>query len=99
MTAEVPVLRKSRRVDGWLVADCVASVISVSEVNKAGHHDSTPFGRMNTTRNRESRNGGGTQLLLEGFRVGQVVKVEPSPDPAKGRYRVTFAVNRGTTWR
>lgn len=38
----------------------------------------------------------GTQLLLEGFRVGQVERVEPSPDPAKGRYKVTYAVDRGT---
>lgn len=38
----------------------------------------------------------GTQLLFEGFRVGQVERVEPSPEPAKGRYRVTFAVDRGT---
>ena len=38
----------------------------------------------------------GTQLLFEGYRVGQVVEVAPSEDPEKGRYRVTFAVDRGT---
>ena len=38
----------------------------------------------------------GTQLLFEGYRVGQVERVEPAPDATKGRYRVTFAVDEGT---
>ena len=37
----------------------------------------------------------GTQLMLEGFPVGQVERIDPSDDPSKGRYRVTFAVDRG----
>ena len=37
----------------------------------------------------------GTQLFFEGYGVGRVESIEPSPDPAKGRYRVTLSVQRG----
>ncbi|NNL65755.1 MAG: MCE family protein [Myxococcales bacterium] len=37
----------------------------------------------------------GTQILLDGYRVGQVERIAPSPEPEKGRYRVFFTVEEG----
>lgn len=37
----------------------------------------------------------GTQILLDGYHVGQVERITPSPEPAKGRYRVFFSVEEG----
>jgi len=37
----------------------------------------------------------GTQLFYEGYGVGRVEAIDPSDDPAKGRYRVTLSVEEG----
>lgn len=37
----------------------------------------------------------GTQILFDGYRVGQVERIVPSPEREKGRYRVFFNVEEG----
>jgi len=37
----------------------------------------------------------GTQLFYEGYGVGRVEAIDPSDDPAQGRYRVTLSVEEG----
>lgn len=37
----------------------------------------------------------GTKVFFEGYEVGRVAAIEPEPDPARKRYRVTLAIDEG----